>query len=96
MLPGFIRPIVDSCLKTLHLSGLEDQLNVSGREIPVTARVATDDWIQVKDSPSGAAVEHNSLWPCHEGAHLQTCREDERNGNQAIISLVQSYYFLSL
>lgn len=28
--------------------------------------------------PSGAAEEHNSLWPCHEGAPLQTCRQEEK------------------
>lgn len=26
--------------------------------------------------PSGAAEEHNSLWPCHEGVHLHTCRQE--------------------
>lgn len=30
-----------------------------------------------QDLPSGAAEEHNSLWPCHEGAPLQTCREEQ-------------------
>lgn len=28
--------------------------------------------------PSGAVEEHNSLWPCHEGAHLHTCRQEDR------------------
>lgn len=67
-----------------------------GREIPVTAHMATEDWTRVGDSPSGAAEEHNSLWPCHEGAHLQTCTEEERNGNRAVNSVVQGYYFLSI
>lgn len=67
----------------------------AGREIHVAAHMATGDWINVKDSPSGAAEEHNSLWPCHEGAHLQTCKEEEK-WQQQVISLLQSYYFLSL
>lgn len=36
--------------------------------------------------PSGAAEEHNSLWPCHEGAPLQTCRQEEK--------VDQTHYFL--
>lgn len=75
-----------------HLSQTESRGWVCGlslkRETPETAN-ENNAWILwvackgnevrgVKDLPSGAVEEHNSLWPCHEGAPLQTCRQEER------------------
>lgn len=52
-----------------------------GGETPETAHMVTDKLNEVRGGenlPSGVAEEHNSLWPCHEGAHLQTCRQEEK------------------
>ena len=53
------------------------------------------EWVRGgEDLPSGAAEEHNSLWPCHEGAPLQACRQGERE--DLIIPLEQSFIFFNI
>lgn len=79
MLPGFIFLIADSFPENTTLIWTSGPTECAEREIPAAAaHKATDEWINEKDSPSGAAEEHNSLWPCHGGAHLQTCTEEEK------------------
>lgn len=38
-----------------------------------------------EDLPSEAAEVHNNLWPCHEGAPLQTCRQEEKRATTGVI-----------
>lgn len=46
-----------------------------------------------KDLPSGTAEEHNSLCPCHEGAPLQTCRQEDKRATTCLfIPLVHSFF----
>lgn len=49
-----------------------------------------------EDLPSGAVEEHNSLWPCHEGAPLQTCRQGEKGQQSGYSTCTQLSLYVTV